>query len=985
MQSVFFTKPIASQSDLENGFICPPLDAKPRAYWVWVNGNVSYTQLTRDLEEIKDKGLGGFDIFDIGARDPQKIVPEGVAFFGPESLDAIGYAARECERLGLELGVITSSSWNAGGPWIPPELGTMGLFLSQTTVEGPGRFSEPLPVPTFPEKAPKNESGLPVFNKTIAVLAIPDNENRLIENKDSILNLTDQLASDEKLEWNAPAGTWRILRFVCACTGERLVLPSPKSNGLIIDHFNADATEFHFQYLIDKLQQKLGDLENSALKIMYLPSYEVTSYDQLTGLIWTPKLQGEFKKRRGYDLDAYLPALFGWTLVNEDYTDRFRFDFNMTLSDLIIENHYQKAREICNRHGLVLCSEAGGPGQPLHNCPFEALRALGSLDIPRGEFWYKHQRFDEEGNDILWLVKEIACASHIYGKTLVDGEAFTSWHHWQIGPFDLKPLADRAMAEGLNRFTFHTSPHSPPEAGKPGWVYHAGTHIGSNRVWWPKAKPFIDYLARSCFLLQQGRFVADVLYYYGDEAPNFVKPKRIDPSLGYGYDYDVVNSEVILTRMDVKNGKIVLPDGMSYELLVLPERADMNPRVLQKLEALVKAGATVVGQRPTRAHGLTDFPKRDEQVNRSAERLWGDCDGLRVKERQIGAGRIIWGKQLKDVLLEKNIGPDFQTTDSESALKWDWIHRRTEQEDIYFVYNTTQEGISGECTFRVKDKIPELWYTDSGEMRKCAVYKITEQGIQLPLSLPPSESVFVVFKEGMTESHVVSITKEGDQTTIGANRNPTIEVCKVDCDALELLIQEPGVYTIETSQDKKMIIDVKDIPEPFAIDGAWEVRFPFGWGAPPIAHFPTLISWTASDEEGIQYFSGIATYYKDFEIPDAWIGSDYPLVLDLGKVKEVADVFLNGHHVGIVWKPPFQLDITEYARPGSNRLVVEVANLWSNRLVGDAKLPNEKRFTSTNMTHSLTWQQPWSETPLLEAGLIGPVRVLPQKIWKLSN
>ena len=499
--------------------------------------------------------------------------------------------------------------------------------------------------------------------------------------------------SSGKLKWKVPSGKWKIMRLICSNSGQKLVLPSPKSSGYNIDHFNPKATEMHFQHIIDRLQGELGDFRNSALKFMYLCSYE------LQGLVWTPEMTVEFQKRRGYDMTPFLPVLYGITIQNKEISDRFMFDFNMTMSDLIIEGHYMNARNLLNKYGLKLCSEAGGPGQPLHNCPFEALRALGALDIPRGEFWNKHHVYDEKGEDILWLVKEIACASHIYGKSIVDGEAFTSWQQWQEGPFDLKPLADKAMCEGLNLFTFHTGTHNPSEGGKPGWVYHAGTHMNPNRVWWPKIKPFIDYLARSSYLLQQGKFVGDVCYYYGDQAPNFVRPKHIDPSLGKGFDYDVANSEVILSRMSVRNGKIVLPDGMSYELLVLPDRQDANPQVLEKIVSLVKDGATVVGPKPTRSNGLTDYPHLDEKVKLLADKLWGQCNGQDIKENNYGKGKIIWGKSLKQILEERGIGPDFMFKGKNDSTELDYIHRSTGKEEIYFVSNTKMQSAEAECSF----------------------------------------------------------------------------------------------------------------------------------------------------------------------------------------------------------------------------------------------------------------------------------------------
>jgi hypothetical protein len=641
-------------------------------------------------------------------------------------------------------------------------------------------------------------------------------------------------------------------------------------------------------------------------------------------------------------MTPYLPVLYGITVENKEISDRFMFDFKMTLSDLIIEGHYMTARKLLDKYGLKLCSEAGGPGQPLHNCPFEALRALGALDIPRGEFWNKHHFFDEHGEDILWLVKEISCASHIYGKRVVDGEAFTSWLHWQEGPFDLKPLADKAMCEGLNLFTFHTGTHNPPQGGKPGWVYHAGTHMNPNRVWWPKIKPFIDYLARCCYLLQQGRFVGDVCYYYGDQAPNFVRPKHIDPSLGYGFDYDVANSDVIVNRMNVRNGKIVMPDGMTYEVLVLPEREDANPQVLEKIMKLVKKGATVVGPKPSRSNGLTDYPRRDNKVKLLADKLWGPCNGKEIKENTYGKGKVIWGKELKYILAERGIGPDFAFKGKNDSIDLDYIHRSNGTFDIYFVSNKKMQWAEVECDFRIKNKIPELWIPETGEIVKDLNYKSDDQTTGVFLQLPPAGSLFVVFRQQSDQSNIVSATRNG-----------------------EGVLPNERIYPDSISS--------------ITLSGPWDVKFPAGWGAPSDITFPELISWTAHKDEGIKYFSGIATYSMAFDFPAGVDTSGRHLYLDLGKVKMVADVYLNGSHLGILWKPPFQLDITKHLSAGKNSIVIEVANDWSNRIVGDQKLPMEKRFTSTNITSPTSSDLLWKDAALLESGLMGPVTIIAAK------
>jgi len=966
---------------LEDGFKNPPVSVRPKGYWDWMNGNFDLTRLTYELEQAKAQGMAGFDIFDIGAvSNPEGIVPAGPAFMGKECLKAISHAVEEATRLDMELGLILSSSWDAGGSWIEPEYASMALYESSLVVEGPGTFSELLPFPELPDTdnpgnkllIEKGEDGLPVYFKEVAVLATPQSKDGETIDASTVIDLSERMDESGSLIWEIPEGSWEITRFVCTNTGEPLKCPSPNSVGRSMDHFNPKATEVHFNYFIDRLQETLGDIGNTPIKYFYLCSYEVV------GFVWTPAMLEEFEERRGYSMKTYLPILQGKTVESRDITERFLYDYQRTLSDLLIENLYLRGREIINPYGLKLCSESGGPGAPIHNVPVDALRALGVLDIPRGEFWNKHQRFDDEGHDIMQLVKEISCAAHIYGKKEVQGEAFTSFLHWQEGPAELKPLADKAMCEGLNRFIYHTSPHTTPEAGIPGFVYHAGTHFNSTRVWWPKSKPFSDYLARSCFLLQQGNFVGDVLYYYGDQAPNFVKPKHVDPSLGFGYDYDVCNSEVILKRLDVLDGRLVLPDGQSYEILVLPDQDHANLEVLKKIEELVKQGATIVGRKPSRSHGLNDYAKRDERAKELADVLWGSCDGVKVLENRYGSGKVVWGKSLKQVLADRGMGQDFRFISHSDSTRLDFIHRRSKGDEIYFVSNTRNEGVTFDGIFRVGGMIPEIWNPENGTIQKMAVYDSQDGSARVPMKLEANGSIFVVFREE-TQAHIVSVDFEKNRIfptdKNGIRTGVYADIQDSDTET-SCIVREKGMYTFTLNDGEKEAFDVSDVPPSFDLIGSWTVNFPPDWGAPDQAIFPELISWTDSDQEGIRYFSGIATYSKTFDIPQDYIDDELVIHLDLGRVREVAEVFLNGEKLQILWKPSYQVDISRAIKPGTNSLSIEVANTWSNRLTGDGRQPEGRQYTKTNISGP-NFQNNilWKDAPLLESGLLGPVSI----------
>jgi len=902
----------------------PPIEARPGAFWDWMNGNVDLAEITHELEEMKAKGMSGAEIWDIGVISPlpEEPIPAGPAFLGPESLKAINHAIDQADRLGLHLGIVSASSWNAGGSWIQPRDAMKGLYHTEITVNGPTRLSQVLPFPS--SNAPKGTNGLPVYYKEIAVLAFPLSPNNVIRDTAAVRNLTANMNSDGLLTWDVPTGSWRIARFITSNTGAKLNVPSPNSNGLIIDHLDGNAAETHFRYIVDQILKTRLSLD--ALRYMEVDSVEVSNRI----MDWTDSFVAEFRKRRGYDPIPYLPALTGKSFADPQITSRFQHDYRKTVSDLWIDGHYRKSTEFLNTYGMQLVAEAGHGGYPRA----EPLRACGAVDIPRGEFW-NGQRF--------WVVKEVASAAHIYGRQIVDSESFTGWRHWQDGPLEYKRLADTAFCAGLNRMTFHTFAHTPPRGGVPGYMYHAGEHFNVNSTWWPKAAPMLSYFSRCCYLLQQGLPVADVCFYYGDDAPNLVATRRIGPdskrldgatcahcgrpnpapanALGTGYDYDIINSDIIRNRMEFKDGRIVLPHGVSYAVIVLPERTDIPLPVLEKLEKLVRDGATLLGPKPSRDTSLADYPRCDEQVGTIAERVWGPGNGNETRERSYGKGRVISDRnRVRDILQQQGIGPDFAYSSLEKPADLDYIHRRTQDADIYFVSNTQMEEAEADCTFRVSSRRPQLWYPDTGDLKPCTGYSRVPGGMKLKLRLPPAGSVFVVFSGTAPETAPTPAPKE-----------------------------------------------TRALPAPLDITGPWEVRFPANLGAPPSRVFDKLVSWTTVPDDGIKYFSGTATYLKEFEVPPALPAGDWRLELSLGLIRNVADATLNGKPLGILWKPPYTYDVTGIIRGGKNELKIEIVNLWANRLVGDAKLPKEKRVT--RITQRVPIGGPY------ESGLLGPVQL----------
>ena len=909
---------------------------------------------------MKSGGMRGGEIWDVAAyADPDGRVSAGPEFLGPESTQLIVHAIREASRLGLEIGLVASSGWNAGGSWIRPEHAGKGLYQSVTTVTGPTNFHAELPLPELPKRCPRDAQGKPLYLREVAVLAMPHDKSKMLADLNRVVDLTKWVEADGKLRWKVPDGEWDILRFVCANHGQQLIVPSPKSGGPMIDFFDPRATEFHFHHIASTILKELGrkSFEGTSFKTMVLDSMELDGFTP-----WNEIMATEFQRRAGYSVLRFLPVLAGWKLADQQALDQFLYDWRKVVSDLLIDSHYVTAQKVLKSYGVKLVAESGGPGPPIWDTnPVDGIKALGAVDIPRGEFWIRHRG--------IYLVKEIASAAHVYNKRLVSAESFTTWRRWVDGPLNHKQLADRALCEGLNSFTIHTFASSPPEAGLPGWAYHAGTDINPSATWWPMVGGFMDYLARCSYMLQQGWFVADICYYYGDQAPNFYPPlcnvpeKPLLEGLAPCHDYDVCSSQVILERMRVEKGRIVLPDGMSYAALVLPEQDHIPLAVLEKIHTLAASGATIIGhQRPTRVPGLKDQEAQTKKLRRLVETLWGQSAASdktnqpAVLIRQVGKGRFIIARDRSAALREIGVAGDFEVVGrSEGDLgPLDFVHRKTADAEFYFIRNKTTEPQALTCRFRVAAEVngmaPELWWPDSGCRSACRDWKSSGRNqTELRVALGPLGSVFVVFRK----------PNPADRETLDSIARDTFAPASA--------------------------------PAPLTLEGPWQIEFPEGWGAPRAVAFEKLKSWTESDNEGIRFFSGIATYRKTFDLPESLLKRNR-LFLQLGNLAEIAEVTLNGKRLGLAWLPPYRIEISGAVRAGANQLEIRVANLWANRLNGDSLRPESARFTRSNLDRIQT--DPTSDSsfgkvprgktrpvytnipPLMPSGLFGPVQII---------
>ncbi len=1031
-----------ADDDLRREFLAPPDSAKAWCYWWWLNGAASKEGITRDFEQMKQQGIRGALLFDAGEAGSE--APRGPHFMSPEWRELYQHAVREADRCGIALGVNLCSGWNAGGPWVTAEHAAKKLVSAQTVVKGPGRVSVALPKPPAaqgfyrdivvlaaplpdgamnectllassqyqdygpalaedgnddtrwvsqgdkpgmgptPEKpqflqfdldAPRTAAGVYLkpypdcgpkaievqcsddgqnfrpltrvtlkpreektltfdetrakhfrivflsahpyrdgasWNVQVAEIALLSKDQladqtppaRRLWNRRRAVDVTRSVDQNGRLDWEVPAGSWKVLRIGSTLHGNGIKCVGSGPGGLEIDTMSAEAMDAHFAETGAKLIADAGPLAGRSLQYFHIDSWEL---GQPT---WTPKMREEFQRRRGYDPLPWLPAVLGLTVDNAAETRRFVQDYRRTAADLVAANYYGRLRALTLKGGLRgTHPESGGP---FFDHWIDALQCEGINDVPMGEFW---KRNGEPDGPITWqpsrnpTVKQAACAAHVYGKPVCQAEAYTSFgDDWMDDPWSMKDIGDAAFCEGLTRHVLCFWVHQPRLDARPGFQWaHVGTHFDSNLTWWPMSGAWLTYLARCQHMLRQGLFVADFAYLQNEAIPSFIPPRPSQRPAGF--DYDVLNAEVLLTRASAKQGRLVLPDGMSYRYLVLPQEPDaiLAPATLKKVHELAEAGVTVIG----------------------AKTLAGSVTKMR-------------DGPLETVTATDGLAPDIEARNPSRGASFDWIHRRDGETDLYFLSNQGPREATADIVFRVTGKQPELWDAVTGAIRDLPDYREENGRTAVPLQFAPRQSWFVVFRNQVTGDRVRG--------------------------------------------SKKNFPDLRPVTE---LKGPWELSFDPLWFYPDNGRggkvrFDQLENWSKRPEDGVRYYSGTATYRMTFESK----AQDSPsaIYLDLGVVKNVARVRLNGGDLGVLWTAPWRVEITGRLKSGANELEIEVANLWPNRLIGDGLLPKERRRTVTNVRTYDTMasgtygcrncaerKQSGRPAALLSSGLLGPV------------
>lgn len=938
---------------LSGNFKAPDPSSGVNCWWWWLNGNVTKEAITKDLEAMRSKNFQGAMIFDAGGHNQRgnKDIPAGPLYGSDEWIELFLFALDEAKRLGLEIGFNIQSGWNLGGPGVTPEHAAKQLTFSEIKVKGGQKITLQLSMPLHHElykditvlafpvhvDTTKNEEihfldyklgfhelggSAPDTRFLLDNMSLPQNSEvkngKFIYyvNKEEVIDISSFMDEKGTLKWQAPDGEWNIMRIGYTCTKAHVSTSSEGWQGRVLDYLSRDAFDFYWHDVVEPILNASGKHVGTTLKFMETDSWECG------GMNWTVNFADEFKHYRKYDLKNYLPVIAGHVVDNIDVTHAFLADFRKTLADLVANNHYARFAEYAHKNGMGIQPESAGP----HAGPLDGIKNYGYSDIAMSEFWSPspHRPTPQQR----YFVKQASSAAHIYGKKIVGAESFTTiGPHWNDELWrDQKSSFDHEICAGLNRVYFHTFTCSPKGMGMPGQEYFAGTHVNPQVTWWSESGAFMDYLHRTQFVVQNGKFVADVLYYYGDHVPNVFSNKQADPAGALpGFDYDVTD-ETILMRLKVKNGKIIVPGGIEYRVLVLPDHRVLSLEALRKVESILSQGAEVIGYKPERLISLTGGEKAQRKFRELADKIWGEYTQDKGSKKY-KKGIVSWGISARDYLRSKGVFPDLEIS-NDRAEDFDYIHYTIGGSDLYFISNQTEEVKTIETVFRIEGRQPELWDALTGEIREVKAFSQQNGRIMVPLTLEPYGSIIVLFN------------REIDRTVQGSEKT-----------------NYPGYTSVQE------------------LDGSWSVYFSPEYGGPGTVNFPELIDWSTSKEERIKFYSGAAVYHKKFHFSPEQHNAYF---LQLENVKDVgiARIRINGTDKGVVWTKPFRVDVTDELVEGENSLEITVVNSWYNRVAGDEMNPKKDQITQTNIVLVNDFRgHPRKEIPLEPSGLLGPVSI----------
>jgi (4-O-methyl)-D-glucuronate---lignin esterase len=976
------------EAALRAGFVDPPPAAMLRCYWWWLNGYTTTETITRDLTEMKAKGYAGAILVD----DRSVGLPIGPAYGSPEWMKLYLCALRLAAHLGLQVSLEISDGGNVGilgDSGVGPGDALKELTYSRTVVLGgstrdvrlrqppmvgnyyrqiavlayPLRHGSPLPGEPGSGRSPILARSFKTALRQIGSDSMPS-AKELFPNAPSVpgeqdvdlngvVDLSSQTDAAGKLHWSFSPGEWEILRV--GYSAARVRVTNNDGTGFAVDALSTQAFDHYWDRVVAPILSASKPYIGKSL------FYLVTDSWESQGANWTDDFREEFIRLRGYDPVPYLPVVAGRIVGSRDASNAFLADLRRTVADLMTANYYDHFAQRASEYGLGTHPESGGP----HGAPIDALETFRSAAFPQTEFWTaspEHRITDQDR----FFVKEAESAAHIYGKRYAAAESFTRiGPPWDVSPgLNIKPTLDYALTEGLNRIFWHEFTSSPTKYGMPGDEYDADTHLSPDVTWWNQAGPMLLAMNRDQFLLQQGEPVEDLLYYYGAEVPSFARLKESDPARVLpGYNYDVTDEDALLHRMLYKNGDLHTPEGIHYRALAIPSEPWLTTADLFWIEKYVREGGTVIGLMPQMPIG-NEPAGQAEQFRRVASAMWGSClpNSADFMVRY-GKGSVYCTQNAHQALADMRIRPDLSWDADGTNASFDFVHRRDGDIDIYFIRNANNAPAATSLYFRVKDRVPELWNPDTGEMVVDPLYEQKGEETVVPISFPANGSTFVLFEHSATP-HAVKAECDGRQAY------PSIQsgIGVYSAQSFYLSSTNTTSCTIMMSDEKSETLTFPAPADPPEFQGNWTLEFPAGWGAPAKVDMPALQSWTESSIPGVRYFSGTATYHRVLQVPAEDITDHHQVWMDLGDVREVATITVNGKQVRTLWHPPFVVRIDPSLRAGANSIEIAVTNLWPNRIIGDLQ-PGAVHYTKTNI-HEYT-----KDSPLIPSGLLGPLKV----------
>lgn len=838
-----------------------------------------YKSITVDIDKKRDQDLE--KVVDLGGETTVR----SITFHGP------GYILVDCiieAKVDGKYKVIKSVhldrtnfnpnvGFNPHGPMVFAVPDTKTRELRLTFKGGPGDNHLQAIITDEPRVQQSEEKSLAKMFQTPLPMwdwymwdtqAEPQGEN-LIVKPNQVQDLTSLMTADGKLTWKAPKGKWTIMRTGMVTTTVTNAPASSEATGLEIDKLSKQHVATHFDAFLGELLRRIPAADRKSFKIVVEDSYETG------GLNWTDDMIQSFQSRYGYDPTPYIPALYGQVIGSQDASERFLWDLRRLIADRVAYDYVGGLREVSNKNGLTTWLECYGHW----GFPSEFLMYGGQSDEVAGEFWSEGSLGDIEN-------RAASSCAHIYGKQKVWAESCTAGGPgFSRYPYVMKQRTDRFFTEGINATLLHLFIQQPEETIFPGVSAGFGNEFNRKNIWWEHMDLFTDYLRRCNYMLQQGRYVADVAYYIGEDAPKMTG--AVNPALPRGYSFDYINAEILEQQASVVNGMLQLKGGMQYRVLVLPDQQTMRPEVLKAIAKLVEQGLTIVGPKPTQSPSMQNYPTADQEVKTLADKIWAGST--------YGKGKAYpKGTELKPVLDALSVIPDCYVEPNQPVS---FIHRTLGSQEVYFVSNQSEQSIAFDAEFRVSGMKPQLWNPVNAERRALPQYQDNGTKTVLPMKLAPNESAFVVFEKSQLAT-----------------------------DATENYPEAKALLTV---------------------DSPWTVTFqPERRGPKDPQTFASLTDWAQSQDESIRYYSGIANYTNSFTLESV---PEKPLYLDLGRVMVMAKVYVNDQYAGGAWTYPYQVNVTDYLKAGNNIIRVEVVNNWMNRLIGDQKLPESERKTWTSV------------------------------------